>query len=1150
MVDSSLATRYLLLATNHRIFVPATMDLETLLGHYEGDARTRTIAGKLGNDSPTRLHLSGLVGSSAAFVATAVFKQTPYNHIFILNDKDEAAYMHNALRNLQDKKDIFFFPDSFKKPGIFDQISNTDILLRAETVNRISNPATKGELIVSYPEAFFERVVSRQVLGKNTIHIEVGEKIDVDFMIEVLVTYEFERVDFVYEPGQFSIRGGIVDIFSFGNELPYRVELFGTDVESIRVFDPNTQLSTKKISKITIVPNIQTHFNREQKTSFFEVLPPNTVVWIKDLQFITDRLDRCFEGAVNLYQSDYRKKEYLTEAEREFFAEEPAKTFETSRSFLTDLANHSCIEFGSNAYLKPKDKVVFNINPQPSFNKNFELLIENLTNNRKQRYTNYIFSENAKQIERFYHIFEDMKAEVEMHPILISIHEGFIDHDLYLACYTDHQIFERYHKYHMKRGFSKDAALVLKTLRELQPGDYVTHIDYGVGIYSGLEKIEVNGQMQEAVRLRYKDNDLLYVNINSLHKISKYVGKEGTAPKVNKLGTDAWETVKRKTKRKIKDIAEELIKLYAKRKATKGFAFAPDTYIQMELEASFIYEDTPDQTKATADFKRDMEKPYPMDRLVCGDVGFGKTEIAVRAAAKAVADSKQVAVLAPTTILTMQHAKTFKARLKDFPMRVEYLNRIKTTAEKKQLLKEVKEGKIDILVGTHALLSKDMEFKNLGLLIIDEEQKFGVAAKEKLRELRVNVDTLTLTATPIPRTLQFSLLGARDLSIMNTPPPNRQPIQTEVHMFNEEIVKDAIYYEVMRGGQVFFVHNRVKDIVDVAGMLKKLCPDVDFAVAHGQMDGHKLEEVMLRFDNREFDVLVSTNIIEAGLDIPNANTMIINNAHWFGLSDLHQLRGRVGRSNKKAFCYLFTPPLSTLSSETRRRLQTIEEFAELGSGFNIAMRDLDIRGAGNLLGGEQSGFISEIGYDMYHKILDEAIRELKQTQFKELYKEELALDQDFTKDCQVETDLAMLIPDDYVRNTNERLNLYTELGNINEEAPLQDFKRSLIDRFGPLPIEVNELFHGLRLQWAAKRLGFERIVIKNNQMKCFFVEDQNSYYYESATFSGILRYVQQHPKAYSLKQTPKHLILTCEHIPTMSEAHKMLSEIQKALAAA
>lgn len=1123
------------------------MNVAEILERYRSDERIKMIAGKLGEKKPVSLHLRGLVGSAPSIVAAAVFKDTTCNHLFICNDKEEAAYFQNSLKNMLDQKDVFFFPDSFKKPGIFEQVNNTDILQRAEVVNRLSHSHTKSELVVTYPEALFERVVEKKILAKNTLHLKINEKVDVDFMVELLVQYEFERVDFVYEPGQFSVRGGIIDIFSFGNELPYRVELFGNEVESIRTFDPSSQLSTRKISQVDIVPNIQTHFTTEQKNSFFETLPRNTTVWVRDLNFLVERLDKAFESAVAMYQAIQAGKHVVGEEERGFFSDEPIKTFETSSKVLDDIFDLPLIQFSTVAMGNPDGVYQFDLKPQPAFNKNFDLLIANLRENTAKQYTNIIFADNPKQIERFYHIFEDMKAGVEFHPVLTTIHEGYVDNDLKLALYTDHQIFERYHKYNTRKGYSKDQALMLKTLRELQPGDFVTHIDYGVGIYSGLEKIEVNGQVQEAVRLRYRDNDLLYVNINALHKISKYVGKEGTAPKVNKLGTDAWETVKRKTKKKIKDIAEQLIKLYAERKTQKGHAFAPDTYIQNELEASFIYEDTPDQEKATNDFKRDMEKPYPMDRLICGDVGFGKTEIAVRAAAKAAADGKQVAVLAPTTILTSQHFKTFKARFEGLPIRVELINRFRTAAQKKQILADLKAGKIEVLVGTHAIIAKNVQFKDLGLLIIDEEQKFGVGAKEKLREIKTNVDTLTLTATPIPRTLQFSLLGARDLSVISTPPPNRQPIQTEVHGFNEEIVKEAIQYEIYRGGQVFFVHNRVNDIMDVAGMLKRLLPDVSFGVAHGQMDGDKLEEAMLKFDNREYDVLVSTNIVEAGLDIPNANTIIINNAHWFGLSDLHQLRGRVGRSNKKAFCYLFTPPLSTLASDTRKRLQIIEQFSDLGSGFQIAMRDLDIRGAGNLLGGEQSGFIADIGYDMYHKILDETIRELRQNQFKEVYQEQLERDEDYVKDVQVDTDMELHIPDEYVRSVSERLTLYTELTNIKEESALQAFKLALVDRFGPIPREVNELFHAIRLQWAAQKLGIERIALKDKVMKCYFVDDQQSYYYESALFGRILQFVQQRPREFQLKQTPRNLLLIMPNIRTISEANKRMYEMQLAV---
>ncbi len=1121
------------------------MNLEEILGLYRSDERVKSIAGKLGEKKPTSLHLRGLVGSAPSLIAAAIFKEITCNHLFICNDKEEAAYFQNSLKNMLDQKDVFFFPDSFKKPGIFEQVNNTDILQRAEVVNRLSHAHTKSELVVTYPEALFERVVEKKILAKNTLHLKINEKVDVEFMVELLVQYEFERVDFVYEPGQFSVRGGIVDIFSFGNELPYRVELFGNEVESIRTFDPSSQLSTRKIAQVDIVPNIQTHFTTAQKTSFFEILPRNTTIWVRDLQFMVERLDRAFESAVTMYQAVKAGKHVVSDEEAGFFQEEPIKTFELSSKVLDDIFDLPLIQFNTTALGNPDEMYQFNMTPQPAFNKNFDLLIANLKENTEKEYTNCIFSDNTKQIERFYNIFEDMKAGVEFHPILTTIHEGYIDHDVKLVLYTDHQIFERYHKYNTRKGYSKDQALMLRTLRELQPGDFVTHIDYGVGMYSGLEKIEINGQIQEAVRLRYRDNDLLYVNINALHKISKYVGKEGTAPKVNKLGTDAWETVKRKTKKKIKDIAEQLIKLYAERKNKHGFAFSPDTYIQNELEASFIYEDTPDQEKATNDFKRDMEKPQPMDRLICGDVGFGKTEIAVRAAAKAAADGKQVAVLAPTTILTSQHFKTFKARFEGLPIRVELINRFRSAAQKKQILEDLKAGKIEVLVGTHAIIAKNVQFKDLGLLIIDEEQKFGVGAKEKLRELKVNVDTLTLTATPIPRTLQFSLMGARDLSVISTPPPNRQPIQTEVHGFNEEIVKEAIQYEVYRGGQVFFVHNRVKDIMEVAGMLKRLLPDVHFGVAHGQMEGDKLEDAMIKFDNREYDVLVSTNIVEAGLDIPNANTIIINNAHWFGLSDLHQLRGRVGRSNKKAFCYLFTPPLSTLPTDTRKRLQIIEQYSDLGSGFQIAMRDLDIRGAGNLLGGEQSGFIADIGYDMYHKILDETIRELRQNEFKEVYQEQLEREENYVRDVQVDTDMELHIPDEYVRSVNERLNLYTELNNIAEESRLQAFKLELVDRFGPLPREVNELFHAIRMQWAAQKLGIERIALKDKTMKCYFVEDQQSYFYESALFGRILQYVQHRPREFQLKQTPRHLILTLPNIRSISEANKRLYEMQQ-----
>ncbi|HNV98612.1 MAG TPA: transcription-repair coupling factor, partial [Chitinophagales bacterium] len=781
--------------------------------------------------------------------------------------------------------------------------------------------------------------------------------------------------------------------------------------------------------------------------------------------------------------------------------------------------------------------------------------IAHLKEQQSARYNICIWMSNARQSERFHEIFTDLNAQIKFVPIVpqllpdgkyaATLAQGFIDHDLKVVCYTDHQIFERHHSYKVKSGYSKNDAVTLKTLMELRPGDYVTHIDHGVGVYSGLEKIEVNGQIQEAVRLVYRDNDLLYVHINSLHKISKYVGKEGTQPKLNKIGSDAWEQLKRKTKARVKDIAQDLIQLYAKRKAAKGFAFSPDGYMQNELEASFIYEDTPDQFRATADVKKDMEKPFPMDRLVCGDVGFGKTEIAIRAAFKAVTDGKQVAVLVPTTILASQHFKTFSERLKEFPVRVDYLNRFKSDKAKKETLADVQSGKIDILVGTHAIIGKKVQFKELGLLIVDEEQKFGVTVKEKLRAFRENIDTLTLTATPIPRTLQFSLMGARDLSIINTPPPNRQPIQTELKSFDADFIRDAIYHEIYRGGQVFFIHNRVRDIEETAALIKKICPDLQIGVAHGQMEGDVLEDHMIKFIDRTYDVLVCTNIVESGLDIPNANTIIINNAHHFGLSDLHQLRGRVGRSNKKAYCYLISPPVYALPDDSRKRLRTIEQFADLGSGFQIAMRDLDIRGAGNLLGGEQSGFIAEIGYDVYHKILDEAIRELKHTKFKALFADQVHEKQEYVRDVQIDTDLEMLIPDDYIASIAERMTIYTRLDNIANEEQVTAFRTELADRFGKVPRQVEELFNGIRLRWFAKDLGMERIIFKSRKLRCYFIENSASVFYDSPLFQNIMQAVAQKQTTGLLKQTDKHLILIFEQVQSMQHAKTLLESFHQ-----
>jgi transcription-repair coupling factor (superfamily II helicase) len=1014
-------------------------------------------------------------------------------------------------------------------------LENGQVLERAEVLNRLNQHSTTGELIVTTAEALSELVISENDLTQNTYELKVGHPFDLEFFIDFLSEHHFERADFVYEAGQFSIRGGIVDVFSFSNDQPYRIELNDDVIESIRTFNPNDQLSVKKVDRFFIIPNVQKEIDNTSRQHFFHYLPKDTIVWTKDLQLSKDTLEKGFEKAKEIIEKNKPSND-----EEQLLSVD--KIYETASAILSEIKKYRVIEFGTRHYFKTFEEIIFNTSPQPSFHKNFKLLIENFKGNQSQKITNLIFSDSSRQIERLYTIFDDLDKTVEFQPVYHAISNGFVDKDLQLACYTEHQVFDRFYRGKSRQGFSKSKIITLKELRDLKPGDFVTHIDHGIGKFAGLEKVEVNGNTQEAVRLVYRDNDLLYVSINSLHKISKYSGKEGTEPRVNKLGSDAWEKLKTNTKKKVKDIARDLIKLYALRKSQSGFAFAPDSYLQAELEASFMYEDTPDQTKATADFKKDMESPHPMDRLVCGDVGFGKTEIAIRAAFKAVCDSKQVAILVPTTILANQHYRTFKERLKDFPCNVDYINRFKSTADQKEIMQRLKEGKIDILIGTHKLISKEIKFKDIGLLIIDEEQKFGVAAKEKLKSLKVNVDTLTLTATPIPRTLHFSLMGARDLSIINTPPPNRQPVTTELHAFNDEMLKDVVTQEIERGGQVFFVHHRVKDIYDIADRIMTICPGVKVGVAHGQLEGDKLEDVMIKFIEGEYDVLVATTIIESGLDIQNANTIIINNAHMFGLSDLHQMRGRVGRSNKKAFCYLFVPSMTSLTNEARRRLQAIEEFSDLGSGFNVAMRDLDIRGAGNLLGGEQSGFIAEIGFEMYHKILDEAIQELKEDEFTDLFKEEQTHKIE-SKDCVIETDYEALIPDHYVRSTSERLSLYNELSSIGNDDDLVKYASHLRDRFGPLPQQVIDLIELISLREVAKKLGFEKIVLKNAQFAGFFPDEKKQHYYQSEIFSKILQFTQQNGSRCKLKQTPKSLILNIQHVSGIAHTKKILGEI-------
>lgn len=1125
------------------------MDLEAVKNNFSQHPRIAELVNSLSAGNSTHIHVKNLAGSSSAFAAATVVSQIQRTHVFIFPDKEEAAYFLNDLEVLLGKEQVLFFPMSYRRPySEEEKTDNSNVVERAETLNKLNQNFSRA--VVTYPEALAEKVITRKVLEKNTLLIRTGDTHEIDFITDVLYEYHFERVDYVVQPGQFAVRGGIVDVFSFSGEYPLRVEFFGNTIESIRSFDASTQLSVSNLAKATILPNVQTSLLHESNVAFTEFISPGSLVWITDVRSAISVLDSEFDAAKTAFENLNTELNYLP----------PEEKYINGKYFTETLNRHSVIEFGQAEYFENTQFIAFNTSPQPAFNKNFELFADHLRKNSADGYTNLLATENAKQAERLYSIFEDMPMKAgdkkpEFTPLIVSVSEGFADHDLKICFYTDHQVFERYHRFRLRSGFKKTKeAITLKELHGLNPGDYVTHIDHGIGKFAGLEKIDVNGKIQEAVRLVYRDNDILYVSIHSLHRIAKYSGKDGAEPKINKLGSAAWQALKLKTKSKVKDIAKDLIKLYAKRKAQKGFEFSPDNYLQTELEASFIYEDTPDQEKATADVKKDMEQNFPMDRLICGDVGFGKTEIAVRAAFKAVCDSKQVAILVPTTILALQHYKTFSERLKNFPCRVDYINRFKTAKQQKETLKKLENGEIDIIIGTHRIVSKDVKFKNLGLLIVDEEQKFGVGVKEKLKAFRVNVDTLTLTATPIPRTLQFSLMGARDLSIINTPPPNRFPVITEVHTFNEETIRDAVRYEIDRGGQVFFVNNRIENIREVAGMVSRLCPDVRVGIGHGQLEGHQLEEVMMKFIEGETDVLVATSIIESGLDISNANTIIINNAQYFGLSDLHQMRGRVGRSNKKAFCYLLAPPSDMLSTEAKKRLRAIEEFSDLGSGFNIAMRDLDIRGAGNLLGAEQSGFISDIGFEMYHKILDEAISELR-IEMENSDEGRVTGDErkipaprpsslvPFVKDCVIDTDMEILLPDNYVNNITDRLALYRELDDTETEKELAVFEKNLVDRFGPLPGEAQDLLNTIRLRWIAKEIGFERLVMKNKKMTGYFISSPNSPYFQSDAFGKVLQYVQTHGKDCRMTQKGDKLMLSFEHVNDVGTGIDKLKDI-------
>tara|TARA_R110001583_G_scaffold35585_3_gene118256 strand:- start:67835 stop:71308 length:3474 start_codon:yes stop_codon:yes gene_type:complete len=1122
---------------------------QQILKNYEQIVTKKQLVQNISKENH-HFQISNLVGSSLSFVISESFKKSEKPFLLIFTDKEEAAYYLNDLEQLLNDKDVLFYPGSYRRPYQIEETDNANVLLRSEVLNRI-NSRKKPAIIVTYPEALFEQVVTKAELNRNTLKVTINDKLGLDFVNEVLFEYRFNRVDFVTEPGEFSVRGGIIDVFSFSHDEPYRIEFFGDEVDSIRTFDVETQLSTEKLTKISIMPNVENKTLDEKRESFLRYISSNTVLFSKNIDVLTNKLDKLFSKA----------KEAFNGLSTAINHAKPIELFCNGNLIKKQLKGFTFVEIINarntelNATSNKKipnqvrnDVIQFNTKPQPSFNKKFELLIENLQQNTKNGFKNYLFCDSQKQADRFHDIFNDVDQEIEYKTIVFPLYQGFIDIENKLICYTDHQIFERYHKFRLKNGYAKKQSITLKELTNLEIGDFVTHIDHGIGKFGGLQKIDVEGKKQEAIKLIYGDRDILYISIHSLHKISKYTGKDGKAPKLYKLGSGAWKKLKQKTKSRIRHIAYNLIELYAKRKMEKGFQFNPDSYLQHELEASFLYEDTPDQSASTQDVKTDMEKEQPMDRLVCGDVGFGKTEIAIRAAFKAVDNGKQVAILVPTTILAFQHFKTFSERLKDFPVTVDYLNRFRTANQRKGVLEGLADGSVDIVIGTHQLTNSAIKYKDLGLLIVDEEQKFGVAVKDKLKTIKENIDTLTLTATPIPRTLQFSLMAARDLSLINTPPPNRVPIESNIVRFNEETIRDAIRYEIQRGGQVFFIHNRIENIQEVAGLLQRLVPDAKIGIGHGQMEGKKLENLMLSFINNEFDVLVSTTIIESGLDVPNANTIFINNANNFGLSDLHQMRGRVGRSNKKAFCYFITPPFHMMTDDARKRIEAISLFTDLGSGINIAMKDLEIRGAGDLLGGEQSGFINDIGFETYQKILNETIEELKENEFKDLYKDTSNKPKDYVKEIQIDTDFEVLIPDDYINIISERLNLYNQLSELKTEDELQKFELEITDRFGDIPTQVVDLLNSVRLKWIAKHLGIERLILKKKRMICYFISDQQSSFFNTPIFTQIIQFTQKNPTTCVLKEKETkaglRLLLTFIKIDSIDKALETLQKMK------
>ena len=1081
------------------------------------------------------VHLEELVGGALSFYAAAAVAESGGVHVFVAEDRDAAAYLLNDFYNLLDERQVYFFPSSWKRSAAYGAEDAQGVVQRTATMHAVRNFTGKGYLVVcTCPEALAERVADAEALQRETITVRVGDRISIEVLEQALVDASFTRVDFVYEPGQYSVRGGIVDVFSYSESKPYRLDFFGDEVDSIRRFNISSQLSSDRLERVEIIPDLNAGTPAAAKVSFARFAGAEASWWFYDADFVLRRVN------------DIRRRT-LSDMEH---PDEIDSLLTSRNSLVADLSGSRIFLLRDNLPERPAAATVkFATSPQPKFNKNFEMLADDMIRGALRGYDTYILSENKAQVERLENIFHQIgRGQAVVRSLSTTLHEGFVDNDLKLCLYTDHQIFDRYQRYRINGEIRRDEQMTVAELNQLRPGDYVVHIDHGVGRFDGLVKIAAgDGRMQEAIKLVYKDGDVLFVNVHSLHRISRYKSGDGEPPKVYKLGNGAWQKLKNATKKAVKDISRELIALYAKRKASKGYAFSHDSYLQHELEASFRWEDTPDQQSATAAIKKDMESDQPMDRLVCGDVGFGKTEVAIRAAFKAAVDGKQVAVLVPTTILALQHYRSFTERLRDFPVRVEYINRTKSTKEVSQIREDLASGKIDILIGTHKMLGKQIVFRDLGLLIIDEEQKFGVAAKEKLTEMSVSVDTLTLTATPIPRTLQFSLMGSRDLSVISTPPPNRQPILTESHVFSEEIIRDAVEAELARGGQVYFVHNRVEDLPALQGLITRLCPKARVAVGHGKMPAEQLEKLIMDFIYGEFDVLVSTTIVENGIDIPNANTIIVDNAQNFGLSDLHQLRGRVGRSNQKGYCYLLSPPDELLSSDARRRLRAIEEFSDLGSGFNIAMQDLDIRGAGNLLGAEQSGFIADIGFETYQKIMNEAVAELRA---EGLHvpglsdgEQEVVEQMRFIDDAHIDIEVEAALPDAYVSQQAERLKLYRELDSTKDEEALQAFESRLADRFGPLPRAAKELLNVVRLRWEAIRLGMECVKVKNGLMIVHFVGEENSPFYKSEAFMTLLQRVTQRPDRFVLKQHNNRLAMTVRNVKDVEDAYKTLQQL-------